>query len=1193
MYDWPDRWLTNELTKTLNLPEDASHQLLNWARTARERTPVAFIGAGMSFNAIPKARYRELGFRGTGTPRAFSWKELSEKLRSELKYYGEDGESDALWLAELYEQAFGTEALIRIIRDAVPDDFLSPGEAHEEIHKIRWQAILTTNYDTLIERAWKATHAPGKIQTCVTDADLVRSSGQQMALEVIHLHGILSRPETIILTLEQYRRYPERSPGLLAKVRQLFIQHPMLLVGFSATDPNFIQWNGWISDLLGTHRNPCISLSVGAIPGAARRSYWNGALTFIQIAPNQLAGILRALGKYLRDDFGRDDTVPVALERINSASSIENLTKTLPSILAIQATSIIHTGDARKREIFTAAVKQALVLRHGEAHADKIWSQLNPSRKAAEAPQARPTGDAQKILRETLGVDWASWLIQAITHLGLQFRIGRTLFRAINEEQQLPQDCAPGTRRSLRLSILEQEVSRGGSGSELLAAALRDDINLAPEERHRLNSLVQVRNLRRGLPITIDNNSQGAQSLRRFGFVASLEGRVDEALAAFSRAAFLSRDEGEAPLFEWLTINSALQIEERQKGSQSSKPSATEFDQLKARSNWLESQIDSIGQFRTLEARARDELISRLAARADASSDELTAPQSSTMLLSILERTWTSPWLTMAAAELYGQAQWAAGNHTEGALALARYGSRRLKGLLTEHHNTPHRNPIAPELIAILTLNGRWPSEWIARAEALTQITSELDNTALESLWTWIQDALRSSSQGPIIRTGTDASPSELIDSLSLLALARWSHLKPSHFISELETLRETKDHQTQQVVKNIAKWANILPVQIWIESGNFSDADLDSLLSFVLTELKSSRKELEDMMLPLTFLLELRREFSAKPPSLKKSTAIMADILGRDSSTDSLFDLHVKVTWLSLPGAIKPEALRAHAIRALTILSKPESDWETTDALYAIGNTFDLFDLQERKFILSKLSDSLSAMDSADPEDAVRMVRADAVALVGRRFIETATPDSVEEVEKIIIRILDTSFYAMPQIAQTRSNLSPHIKQLLSRKISDAMTNPSVSDDGTIRGWAFEAAKAYLAHQQSETMPVEWIYFSRLLARGGNAAIAHESIGLLAQSILRKPSASTLTEIEQCISALLDASLSPRAQLVGQAAFWLLKIKNSSQLSSEQNQLLGLTIIRLETDNRAGVRSKIWLAKNGNSTQADNLQLF
>jgi hypothetical protein len=66
MRDWSDEWLFNELAKNLHLPEDISHQLLNWARAYRERRPVAFIGAGMSFNARPRARFRELGFRGLG-----------------------------------------------------------------------------------------------------------------------------------------------------------------------------------------------------------------------------------------------------------------------------------------------------------------------------------------------------------------------------------------------------------------------------------------------------------------------------------------------------------------------------------------------------------------------------------------------------------------------------------------------------------------------------------------------------------------------------------------------------------------------------------------------------------------------------------------------------------------------------------------------------------------------------------------------------------------------------------------------------------------------------------------------------------------------------------------------------------------------------------------------------------------------
>jgi hypothetical protein len=60
---------------------------------------------------------------------------------------------------------------------------------------------------------------------------------------------LLTRPSTVVLAFEDYRLYPAKHPGMVAKVRQLFLQHPVLFLGFSVTDPNFLQWSGWLAAL--------------------------------------------------------------------------------------------------------------------------------------------------------------------------------------------------------------------------------------------------------------------------------------------------------------------------------------------------------------------------------------------------------------------------------------------------------------------------------------------------------------------------------------------------------------------------------------------------------------------------------------------------------------------------------------------------------------------------------------------------------------------------------------------------------------------------------------------------------------------------------------------------------------------------------------------------------------------------------
>ena len=150
-----------------------------------------------------------------------------------------------LRLAQEYHGEFGSAALHDTLRRLVRDDDYVPGEAHKRLIQLPWADLFTTNWDTLLERACRL--APDRSYTIVrSSADIPRGARPR----IVKLHGSLPNPP-LILTDEDYRRYPFDFAPFVNTVQQAMMETVFLLIGFSGNDPNFLHWSGWVRDNLG------------------------------------------------------------------------------------------------------------------------------------------------------------------------------------------------------------------------------------------------------------------------------------------------------------------------------------------------------------------------------------------------------------------------------------------------------------------------------------------------------------------------------------------------------------------------------------------------------------------------------------------------------------------------------------------------------------------------------------------------------------------------------------------------------------------------------------------------------------------------------------------------------------------------------------------------------------------------------
>ena len=206
------------------------------------------VGAGFSRNAKPK---------GDSGPSFPDWSELGDRFYEKLN--GKKPSSDSrylnmLELAAEVKAAFGRPVLNQILRDAIPNDDYEPSPLHVNLLDLPWSDVFTTNYDTLLERACRSINSY-EYDVVVEEENLVYSKQPR----IVKLHGSFPSGQ-LIITADDYRRYPNNFSLFVNTVRQSLLENTFCLIGFSANDPNFLQWIGWIQDNLGQENSPRIYL---------------------------------------------------------------------------------------------------------------------------------------------------------------------------------------------------------------------------------------------------------------------------------------------------------------------------------------------------------------------------------------------------------------------------------------------------------------------------------------------------------------------------------------------------------------------------------------------------------------------------------------------------------------------------------------------------------------------------------------------------------------------------------------------------------------------------------------------------------------------------------------------------------------------------------------------------------------------
>ena len=110
----------------------------------------------------------------------------------------------------------------------------------EALEKINIDGIITTNWDGFLESIFPEH----EIQE-----DLLFSNTQAVG-EIYKIHGCASDHESLILTAEDYSGFHKLNPYLAAKLITIFVEHPVVFIGYSMQDENIISLLSSIVEVL-------------------------------------------------------------------------------------------------------------------------------------------------------------------------------------------------------------------------------------------------------------------------------------------------------------------------------------------------------------------------------------------------------------------------------------------------------------------------------------------------------------------------------------------------------------------------------------------------------------------------------------------------------------------------------------------------------------------------------------------------------------------------------------------------------------------------------------------------------------------------------------------------------------------------------------------------------------------------------
>lgn len=125
-------------------------------------------------------------------------------------------------IAELFKK-ITPQSLEELLKSPLADEIKS-------LQSIKPHALITTNYDEMIELIFPDHHP-------IVGQQILK--GAQFTVgEVYKIHGCVTDHDSIVFTETDYKEFTRKKKFLGAKLLTFFNEHPLLFIGYSASDPD-------------------------------------------------------------------------------------------------------------------------------------------------------------------------------------------------------------------------------------------------------------------------------------------------------------------------------------------------------------------------------------------------------------------------------------------------------------------------------------------------------------------------------------------------------------------------------------------------------------------------------------------------------------------------------------------------------------------------------------------------------------------------------------------------------------------------------------------------------------------------------------------------------------------------------------------------------------------------------------------